>query len=196
MLVESKVKKNNSVWYLESQHGKSVYSIPIDKDPFIVGRSQNCNLILPAKEVSRNHAKIYRKGDSLYIKDLDSTNGTLLNQKQINEERALNDGDLIVFGSMKFKFCRKEEENDEHTATYFSNKPLKQNDFFEYYDITSREKEIFYLIIEGKSTKEIADAVFISPGTAKNHVLSIFKKMDVHSRMMLMTKYLNFKNQS
>ncbi|MBN1696392.1 MAG: FHA domain-containing protein [Spirochaetales bacterium] len=193
MLLNNK-KTDNAEWYLEAQHsGGEVYSIPIDKDPFIIGRKNDCHLILPARDISRNHAKIFKKGTALLIKDLQSTNGTFINQKRIKEEESLNNGDLVQFGSMKFRICKKDEEELEHTATFFSDSPQDEEDFFSYFNFTSREKEIFFLLIDGKATKEIATTLFISPGTAKNHVLNIFKKTNVHSRMMLMTKYLNFK---
>lgn len=180
-------------WYLEAIQGKEGrYSIPIDKDPFLIGRNHECHLILTGKDVSRNHAKIFSSGSFLFIKDLDSTNGTFINTTRIQSETRLKSGDLIQFGSLEFKIRRKEQEMEEPTATLSINATAKEKAFFTCYHLTPREQEIFFLIIEGKTTKEIADALFISPGTAKNHVLSIFKKTNAHSRMLLMTKYLQF----
>jgi len=191
---EKEIKSPN--WYLEAVHGnEGRYSVPIDKDPFLIGRKQDCHLILPGKDVSRTHAKIYSRGVFLFIKDLTSTNGTYINTIKIHEETRLKSGDIIQFGSIEFKIRQIEPEIEEHTATFNANAPAKEQFFFTYYNFTPREQEIFFLVIEGKTTKEIADALYISPGTAKNHVLSIFKKTKVHSRMLLMTKYLQFSHQ-
>lgn len=49
-------------------------------------------------------------------------------------------------------------------------------------NLTQREIEVLLLIAEGKSNREIADELFISDKTVKNHVSSIFKKIDVSDR--------------
>jgi DNA-binding CsgD family transcriptional regulator len=183
-------------WYLEAVRGSdNKYSIPIDKDPFFIGRKQDCHLILTGKDVSRTHAKIYSRGLFLYIRDLNSTNGTFINTKRIQDDTKLKTGDIIQFGSIEFKIRQVRKNEDDHTETFMTSSPGAVQSFFELYNLTPREQEIFFLIIEGKTTKEIADLLFISPGTAKNHVLSIFKKTKVHSRMLLMTKYLEFNHQ-
>ncbi|MBN2443796.1 MAG: FHA domain-containing protein [Spirochaetales bacterium] len=184
-------------WYLEAEQGsEGRYSIPIDKDPFLIGRRQDCHLILTGKDVSRIHAKIFSSGSFLFIRDLNSTNGTFINTKKIRIDTKLKPGDTIQFGSIEFKIRQiVEDDEDEHTATFITTPLHDEQSFFERYNYTAREQEIFFLIIEGKSTKEIGEVLFISPGTAKNHVLSIFKKTKVHSRMLLMTKYLQFTHE-
>ncbi|MGN0729255.1 response regulator transcription factor [Treponema sp.] len=54
--------------------------------------------------------------------------------------------------------------------------------------LSSRERQISELIISGKSDKEIADELCISPGTVASHNKKIFKKLDVHSRVELINK--------
>lgn len=48
--------------------------------------------------------------------------------------------------------------------------------------LTRREYEVLTLIAEGRNNKEIAEHLFISEKTVKNHVSSIFKKIDVNDR--------------
>jgi two-component system NarL family response regulator len=48
--------------------------------------------------------------------------------------------------------------------------------------LTMREKEIMHLIAQGNTNKEIAEQLFISPNTVKNHVKSILSKLSLHSR--------------
>ncbi|TFB18856.1 response regulator transcription factor [Filobacillus milosensis] len=52
-------------------------------------------------------------------------------------------------------------------------------------ELTSREKEVLQLVVEGLSNKEIAESLFISETTVKIHVSHIFKKMKVKSRSQL-----------
>jgi PAS domain S-box-containing protein len=49
--------------------------------------------------------------------------------------------------------------------------------------LTSRELQILRLLAEGASTKGIADSLFISVTTTRNHVQNILRKLDVHSKV-------------
>lgn len=51
-----------------------------------------------------------------------------------------------------------------------------------YNGLTDREREVAELIAEGRSNREIADALTISRQTAKNHVWSVFRRLGVHRR--------------
>ncbi len=57
----------------------------------------------------------------------------------------------------------------------------------ERYAISAREIEVFELIIEGLTNKEISDRLFISEHTVKNHITHIFQKMNVSDRMQAMS---------
>ncbi|TNE74387.1 response regulator transcription factor [bacterium] len=50
------------------------------------------------------------------------------------------------------------------------------------FDLTEREVEILRLVTDGKSNKEIAEHLFVSPLTIKTHVKNIYEKLHVHSR--------------
>lgn len=54
--------------------------------------------------------------------------------------------------------------------------------FVEEFSLTQREKDILKVLVEGKSTKDIADTLYISPETAKKHITNIMKKTQTHSR--------------
>jgi len=195
MLINN-AKKNSEKekWYLEGSSGSGKrYIIPIDKNPFIIGRSKECHLILSAKGISRKHAKIVFKGEYLYLSDLKSTNGTFKNTTRITDEVLLNDGDILHFGDIKFNVVTSGNKEDSFINTLHQEEPgTKENDFAEYYNISQREREILFLLLEGKSTKEIADKLCIADGTAKNHVIKIFKKTNSHSRVSLVNKFNEF----
>jgi DNA-binding CsgD family transcriptional regulator len=56
------------------------------------------------------------------------------------------------------------------------------------FGFTEREREIVPLLIDGLSNDDIAEKLFISPHTVKNHVTSIFRKAEVESRFELLKK--------
>ena len=48
--------------------------------------------------------------------------------------------------------------------------------------LTKREKEVFSLLIENKTTKEIADILNISEKTVRNHISNVMQKLGVKGR--------------
>lgn len=67
----------------------------IDMDPFIIGRGNDCQIMLPERQVSRHHVKITQQGNSYILHDLDSKNGTYLNGVQLKGSTKLQDGDEV-----------------------------------------------------------------------------------------------------
>lgn len=63
---------------------------------------------------------------------------------------------------------------------------LKQRGLQDSYDLlTDREKEVFQLLAEGKSAKEIASILNLSPYTIETHRTHIMQKLDLHSSVDL-----------
>jgi hypothetical protein len=60
-----------------------------------VGRDDTCEITVPDRQISRQHFRVFRKGNATVIKDLDSKNGTWVNGSPISAEQELRDGDLI-----------------------------------------------------------------------------------------------------
>jgi diguanylate cyclase (GGDEF)-like protein/PAS domain S-box-containing protein len=58
----------------------------------------------------------------------------------------------------------------------------------EMYSISSREMDVFKLIVNGLSNKEISNELFISEHTVKNHITHIFQKLTVNDRLQAMAK--------
>ena len=49
-------------------------------------------------------------------------------------------------------------------------------------DLTARERDVFDLLCHGLADKEIAGRLGLAPNTVRNHVATIYAKLDVHSR--------------
>ena len=64
------------------------------------------------------------------------------------------------------------------------------------YDITAREWEIINLLVRGKSNKEIEAVLFISHSTVKNHIYNICQKMNVNSRLQLVSSIITMSSPS
>lgn len=64
-------------------------------DDIVIGRGPECDIVLPERQVSRQHARVRSEGDHYYIEDLESKNGTLINGRPLKGEIELRDGDEI-----------------------------------------------------------------------------------------------------
>lgn len=90
----------------------------LDTPSLIIGRSSKCDIQIDQESVSRNHAKIVNNGQSVMIRDLGSTNGTVVNDKP-QTELILRDGDLITIGRTILKFITGDNiENAYHEEIY------------------------------------------------------------------------------
>lgn len=69
--------------------------VVIDQDSFLVGRGEECNLVLTDRAISRQHARIWREASGFYIEDLASKNGTWVNGDALKGARHLVDGDKV-----------------------------------------------------------------------------------------------------
>lgn len=69
--------------------------VTVDSDSFVMGRGEECDLVLTDRAISRQHARINRIGNQYQIEDLESKNGTWVNGEQLTGERMLVDGSKI-----------------------------------------------------------------------------------------------------
>jgi pSer/pThr/pTyr-binding forkhead associated (FHA) protein len=94
-------------------------SFSISREMTVIGRRQDCDLMIPLGEISRKHCRIIRDGDSLRLEDLGSSNGTFLNGRRV-QESALEAGDTIQVGPVAFVIqidgVPAEDEMQPHTG--------------------------------------------------------------------------------
>jgi DNA-binding NarL/FixJ family response regulator len=61
-------------------------------------------------------------------------------------------------------------------------------DVIETYDLTSREREILHMVLQGASNKDIEKKLFISASTVRNHIYNIYQKLSVKNRLELINR--------
>jgi len=83
--------------------GRKVVKYPLFKQVITIGRTQDCDIQIPAQYVSREHARIMTDPQGTVIEDLDSRNGVLVNSKKVVRRR-LRHGDHVDIGEVHFKF--------------------------------------------------------------------------------------------
>src|SRR5882762_11843325 len=76
---------------------------PVSEEPVVIGRETTAGLCLADASVSRRHSKLEKNGDQFWISDLQSLNGTFVNDVPV-KQRALQHGDRIRIGDTQFLF--------------------------------------------------------------------------------------------
>ncbi len=106
-----------------THNGAVIREYPLSKERITVGRKPSNDIQLDDPTVSGSHAAFLML-QHVYIEDLNSTNGVLLNGKKISK-RQLNHGDVVRIGRHEFKFVDDNAEDFESTVVISAdNAPL------------------------------------------------------------------------
>ncbi len=79
--------------------------------PFLVGRKSGLSLTLCSGKVSKIHAEFRYEGNELWVRDLNSTNGTFVNGQRIVGRAPVNADDIVQFGELEFRvICEADQK--------------------------------------------------------------------------------------
>ena len=78
------------------------------------GRDRANTAIIQDRKLSRIHCQVEIINNQIVVTDLNSTNGTYVNGKRIDEE-TINVGDVIAFGRVRFRLVEADEASREET---------------------------------------------------------------------------------
>ncbi len=107
--------------------------------------------------------------------------------------RASDDVLILRRGGRRFQLrfsSRFDRFGDFSGATVILHPALSEIPWPSKLDLSIREAEIAHLVLHGASNKAIAAQLFVSEGTVKNHIYSIYKKCQVNSRLEFINKFL------
>ena len=77
---------------------------PLGGSSLILGRGEDCDIRLQDHSVSRKHARIEPGSDGYFVFDQQSTNGTFVNDKQLDASWLLQDGDYLRVGNCIYRY--------------------------------------------------------------------------------------------
>ena len=84
--------------------GVVIKEVTLAKDRTTLGRRSYNDIVIDNLAVSGEHAVLHMIGGDVYIEDLHSTNGTYVNETEIEPRRDLSGKDIIRIGSHRFVF--------------------------------------------------------------------------------------------
>lgn len=103
---------------------------------------------------------------------------------------------LIGILFARFFFSQIKSETNQIISTKILSTENDFDHFINEFHLSARELEVIYLLVDGKSYKEIAEELFISLNTVKTHIRNIYPKLGVSSRHEIAKLVQNKKHQA
>jgi len=91
--------------------------IEITQGDMKIGRKASCDVFLDNLAVSGEHANIFTIGEDSFVQDLNSTNGSFVNNKKITKHH-LKSGDVISIGKHTMIYYADTQSKEEHTEDF------------------------------------------------------------------------------
>ncbi len=125
----------------------------MEGDQIVIGRDQECDIIIPKNDASRSHAVIARDGNRFIIEDLKSVNGTFVNSTPVSGVQEIKHMDIVQIGSCMLVFNDPDNpasigENDTGTSTRSLEHAEFSFDFIKY--VVKRLEENIGIVFKGK----------------------------------------------
>jgi serine phosphatase RsbU (regulator of sigma subunit)/pSer/pThr/pTyr-binding forkhead associated (FHA) protein len=106
--------------------------IELDRDQMLLGRGADCDIVLASKTISRQHAQILRINNEYFLRDLNSSNSSYVNNQRVRNDvpTRLRDEDLIRIGDILFSFVAQPIEAawQEQESIILATHPIGQPD--------------------------------------------------------------------
>jgi DNA-binding CsgD family transcriptional regulator len=164
--------------------------IDVTERELVIGRNHECQLVLRDKLVSRRHARFVQDGDRLFVEDLESRNGVLVNERRITEPTLLVHGDLVAIGRRTFEVVDVAMVSRRRPSTL----PFEISDADgpdavtvppDLHVLSARENQVFELIVLGHTQREIGEMLGVSVKTVETHRAHINDKLGCRTRAQL-----------
>jgi len=105
--------------YLQIAEGPSAgRRYPLDNEKIVMGRHPDCDIVVEAGAVSRHHAQLTMSDGQFFVEDLNSRNGTFLNENALAERRRIRDEDLIRICDITFMFRGDPVEDSDPPSSF------------------------------------------------------------------------------
>lgn len=160
-----------------------------------VGRSSSCDFVIRNETVSRQHAEIHIQGKTATVRDLGSSNGTLVNGLRINSSPLLV-GQHLQFGQVGFlvsspdKYDFEFDSTEETRKAPGAEKTESHTSSTHAYLLTPGQRRVLEMLLQGMSEKEVAIALKLKPNTVHTHIREIYRACGVHSRAELLALFV------
>lgn len=78
------------------RNGTVLQELSFDAPQILIGRTDDNDVSIPGSYVSRHHILLFRNGDSTILVDLNSTNGTFVNSKRVQNHKLIHGDEITI----------------------------------------------------------------------------------------------------
>jgi len=162
---------------------------------YVLGRSSKCDIVARHRSVSRKHAQILIGGLFLKVADLDSRQGTFVDDRRVVLEY-LNLGQRLRLGKVEFILAAADRplELSQDPDSFLDTDEDDSGDGDIACSLGPTREKVLQLLLTGLSEKQIARRLRIKKCTVHNHVTHLYRAFDVQSRAELLAAYLKQAN--
>jgi pSer/pThr/pTyr-binding forkhead associated (FHA) protein len=101
----------------------------VDRKYWTIGRGKNNLIVLSDIWVSREHAVLYfTESGHFVLVDLDSLNGSYVNQQAVTDPVILHNGDLLTLGKTRIEFCSTEIQEELASTSLLTSTAIEFED--------------------------------------------------------------------
>lgn len=145
--------------------------------PVTLGRDPSNDICFPDdRKLSRTHAEFRMQDDNWLLVDLNSRNGTVVNNRPVRQH-PLRTGDVIRAGNTVLHFVAGTDANETDIDTRVGATM--------HVELSEREQEVLKLVAAGMTDNAIGEELFISPSTVRSHLDRIKEKTGLRRRAEL-----------
>jgi pSer/pThr/pTyr-binding forkhead associated (FHA) protein len=193
-ILSERMMSGNKTFYLKRPDDPLGTAVSLPEPTTLIGRESGCGIVLADDSVSRQHAQLCVLDSTLRVKDLQSKNGTYVDEERI-QVRLVNHGQRIRFGNIAFILTVGQADTIAASPA-LETKTIEEPHPPPLLDHTSlrlspAEHRVFTLLLQGMAEKRIAQSLRISRHTVHNHVRHIYAALNVHSRAELLARFVS-----
>ena len=123
---QTSITEEETSWSLRAlNHALANREFPLNES-CTIGRSQSCGISLSVAHLSRKHAQLVVTPTGVRVEDLNSSNGTFVNGKKIQQAN-LRNGDELSFDTLKFKVIGPNSETFTDDSDKTTIRPVGEN---------------------------------------------------------------------
>ena len=135
---------------IEDQNGQVANTFSFDHGEYVVGRTDDCDVVLPSSSVSRSHARIFIQQGRCYIEDLGSANGVIVDGQRVLKTRDLGTASQIRIGDyylyLEYQQAARLQDQNVRSTLFIDagaehHKLVRINDSFAGEEFTLSEQE-------------------------------------------------------
>lgn len=150
--------------------------IRLDQETATLGRGLDNDYVVSDPRVSRVHAQLQRRGDTLIVTDLGSSGGTTINDEAIVGPHVLRHGDVVRFGTLS-AVLEDPAAADGDATMVFAMPKVETGPH-----LSPRQQEVLERIAEGMTNAEIGVELGITERTVKAYAQELYDKLGVRNR--------------